>query len=264
MNIYLTIGEFAKLRNIDRKSLRYYEKIGALLPAYVDPKTKYRYYKLEQLVDLDTILMCLELGIPLKEAAKYKNKDGTLNILKLFNDGKEKIDEKFLKLNITLKRLESTILCIQENKIFQNKKNFYTRHINKRYILRKSFTQFNNEIFFRNKAKDLFIEAQSKGMIPIFNFPIGLMVERLNQNTNIYITLEVLPYEINNSEIIILPEGNYLCYQEHSLNLYNFPSYYHDIFADNPNINIITISNMTLEKYENGIFPLEVQAFIGT
>lgn len=262
MDNYLTIGEFAKLRNVDRKSLRYYERIGALIPAYTDPQTKYRYYKLEQLVDLDTILLCLELEIPLKDATKYKNKDGTLDILRLFNDGREKINEKFLRLHITMKRLESSIHSIQENKAFEKKSDFYERHINKRYILRKKFTKFDDELFFRSEAKNLFIEAQSQGLVPIFNFPIGLMVERHNKNLNIYITLELLPYDIDCADVFTLPEGTYLCYQAHSASLHNPATYCLDIFADNASINTVTISNMTLEKYEKGIFPLEIQAFI--
>ena len=119
MDGYLTIGDFAKLRNVDRKSLRYYERIGALIPAYTDPQTNYRYYKLEQLVDLDTILLCLELGIPLKQTANYKNQDGTLDVLRLFSDGKEKFNEKLLKLHTTWKRLESSLSAIQETKPFE-------------------------------------------------------------------------------------------------------------------------------------------------
>lgn len=262
MDSYLTIGDFAKLRNVDRKSLRYYERIGALIPAYIDPQTKYRYYKIEQLVDLDTILVCLELGIPLKEATKYKNEDGTLDILKLFNDGKEKINEKFLRLYLTLKRLESSICSIHETKAFEKKTDFYERHIQKRYILRKQFTHFDDELFFRNEAKDLFIQAQSQGLVPIFNFPVGLMVERLHDSLTAYITLELLPYEINHAPVFILPEGTYLCYQEQSASLYNPATYCFDLFVQHPDVNMVTISNMTLEKYENGIFPLEVQAFI--
>lgn len=262
MDNYLTIGDFAKLRNVDRKSLRYYERIGALIPAYTDPQTKYRYYKLEQLVDLDTILVCLELGIPLKEATKYKNEDGTLDILQLFNDGKDKINEKFLRLHLTLKRLESSIRSIQENKTFENQKSFYKRHLNKRYVIRKPLTRLNDEIFFRKEAKDLFIEAQLHGLIPIFNFPVGVMVERLNEGLTIYITLELLPYELNGAEVFTLPEGTYFCYQEPSASLYDPATYCLDIFSDHPNIHIVTISNMTLEKYDKGIFPLEVQAFI--
>ena len=262
MDTYLTIGEFAKLRNVDRKSLRYYERIGALVPAYTDPKTKYRYNKIEQLVDLDTILMCLELGIPLKNAVNYKNEDGTLNILKLYSDGREKINEKFMRLSITMKRLESSINAIGENKKYQNKDNLYKRHINKRYILRTPLKKPNDEMVFKSQAKDLFIKAENNGLFPIYNFPIGLMIERQKDNVNIYITVELMPYNIDHPEVLTLPDGAYLCYQESSADIYDPSSFCIDIFASNPNVDIITITNITLEEYKNGIFPLEIQAFM--
>lgn len=262
MNTYLTIGEFAKLRNVDRKSVRYYEKIGALLPAYTDPKTKYRYYSLEQLVDLDTILMCLELGIPLKNAVEYKNDDGTLNILRLYHDGKEKINEKFMRLNITMKRLESSIQAIEESKKYQNQETFYQRYINKRYILRTPLKKLDDEIFFKNQAKDLFIKAETNGLVPIYNFPIGLMIERQKDQLNIYITVELMPYHIDFPEVLTLPEGTYVCYQDHSAHIYNPSSYCIDMILSNANIDMVTITNITLEEYKNGIFPLEIQAFM--
>ena len=33
MKGYLSISDFARLRNVNPKSLRYYERIGALIPA---------------------------------------------------------------------------------------------------------------------------------------------------------------------------------------------------------------------------------------
>lgn len=57
-----TISEFAKLRNININSLRYYEKIGVLTPSYTDPKTGYRYYTPDQLSVLDAIL-CIDLHL---------------------------------------------------------------------------------------------------------------------------------------------------------------------------------------------------------
>lgn len=262
MDGYLTIGDFAKLRNVDRKSLRYYERIGSLIPAYTDPQTNYRYYKLEQLVDLDTILLCLELGIPLKQAANYKNQDGTLDVLRLFSDGKEKINEKLLKLHTTWKRLESSLSAIQETKPFEKNEQPYQRHINKRYVLRKRYTQLGDELFFRQEATNLFLDAQSRGLIPLFNFPIGLMIERLNETFHIYITLELLPYNITASDVYVLPEGNYLCKQEAFANLHAPGNSYLQLFAKNPDIKFITFSTMSLEKYTEGIFPLELQAFI--
>lgn len=260
MEHYLTIGEFAQLRNVDRKSLRYYERIGALIPAYIDPHTKYRYYKMEQLVDLDTILICLELGIPLKEAAGYRQEDGTLDISKLFQDGQDKVNEKILRLHLTLRRLESSLRAMQDSKAFQEAQDFYRRNMGRRYVLRTPFHHFGQEISFRNQAKELFLQAQSRGLLPLFNFPVGLMVERQGETVQAFITLELLPYDIDHPDIVTLPEGTYLCRQLPSSNLYDPPSRFLDVFSTLSRVNWVAVSNLTLERYENGIFPLEVQA----
>lgn len=41
--LYFTISEFARLRDININSLRYYEKIGILKPHHVDAQNGYRY-----------------------------------------------------------------------------------------------------------------------------------------------------------------------------------------------------------------------------
>ena len=58
MEQYFLISEFAKLRGININSLRYYEKIGILKPAYVDEKTNYRYILRNSLCYL-TKLFCV-------------------------------------------------------------------------------------------------------------------------------------------------------------------------------------------------------------
>ena len=44
MNQYLSIGKVSKLKNVSIKSLRYYDKIGILRPAFVNAETNYSYY----------------------------------------------------------------------------------------------------------------------------------------------------------------------------------------------------------------------------
>lgn len=87
MKEYLSIGEAAKLKKITIKALRYYEKIGIFVPAYINEETGYRYYKMEQMVVLDFILTCLDLGIPLKQFPAYLEKDGVLDIARILQDG---------------------------------------------------------------------------------------------------------------------------------------------------------------------------------
>lgn len=74
---YLTIGEIGKLTDINPKSIRYYERIGILEPARIDPETGYRYYRLEQIHHLFAIKTCIHFGISLREFPKYY-KNGTL------------------------------------------------------------------------------------------------------------------------------------------------------------------------------------------
>lgn len=87
MEGYFTISEFAKLRNININSLRYYEKIGVLFPAHIDPSTKYRYYSAEQLLILDTLPWCIDIGIPLKDLKQYQDHNKIMGP-KLFEDGR--------------------------------------------------------------------------------------------------------------------------------------------------------------------------------
>ena len=43
MENLLSIGELAKIRNVNVQSLRYYEKLGILIPTYTNPDSGYRY-----------------------------------------------------------------------------------------------------------------------------------------------------------------------------------------------------------------------------
>ena len=64
------IGEFAKLGGVSIKTLRYYDQIGLLQPAAVDPRTQYRLYIPDQLRELATILALKELGASLQEVRR--------------------------------------------------------------------------------------------------------------------------------------------------------------------------------------------------
>lgn len=263
MKEYLTIGDFARLRNVDRKSLRYYERIGALVPAYTDPQTKYRYYTVDQLVDLDTILVCLELGIPLKEASQYRSENGTLDIYRLFQDGKERLNEKLLRLQVTIKRLESSLNAMQKTDLPLHSCCEYERHLKKRYLVKRPLTKPDDERAFRQDAAELFDAAKANGLVPIFNFPVGLLAENYSDGVHLFATLELLPYEAENSEVTILPEGRYLCQENPDMDFYAPSNFCRDLFAQHPDAAFATISNITLQSYENGIFPWEVQIFLG-
>lgn len=63
----LKVGEFSKLGMVSVSLLRYYDKIGLLEPAAVDPINGYRLYRATQLRDLNRIIALKDLGLALEE-----------------------------------------------------------------------------------------------------------------------------------------------------------------------------------------------------
>ncbi len=62
MVILLRIGEFSKKTGVSIRSLRYYDEIDLLKPAEIDLFTGYRYYREEQVNDLEIINKLKSLG----------------------------------------------------------------------------------------------------------------------------------------------------------------------------------------------------------
>lgn len=66
----LKIGEFSVLTQVSIKTLRYYDEVGLLKPAYVDADSGYRYYSASQVPRLHRIIALKYLGFPLDRIAK--------------------------------------------------------------------------------------------------------------------------------------------------------------------------------------------------
>jgi len=64
------IGEFSRIAQVPIKTLRYYDEVGLLPPAEVDPFTDYRYYSADQLARLNRILAFKDLGFSLGEISR--------------------------------------------------------------------------------------------------------------------------------------------------------------------------------------------------
>src|SRR5215472_6376500 len=63
------IGEFAQIAQVSGRQLRFYDQLGLLQPAHIDPQSGYRYYSIRQLPRLNSILALKELGLSLEQIA---------------------------------------------------------------------------------------------------------------------------------------------------------------------------------------------------
>lgn len=99
------IGEVSKLFHISVSSLRHYEQIGLLAPAYVSPDSGYRYYGPEQFEALNTIRYLRALDMPLPEIEDFlKNKD-----IDRIEEKLRQQKETVLKKQQELKRIQQKI-----------------------------------------------------------------------------------------------------------------------------------------------------------
>lgn len=62
-----SIGTFARLGDVSVRTLRHYDEIGLLTPAWIDHATGYRSYRPSQLLRLHRIVALKELGLSLDE-----------------------------------------------------------------------------------------------------------------------------------------------------------------------------------------------------
>lgn len=107
---YFSISEFAKLKGTTAETLRHYNRVGLLLPEYIDPKNGYRYYSTTQSEKLGTILELRELGVSVEVI-----KDFFCNS----NKSKEILEETYEKLCKQIKHLTNV------EKVLKNKIQFF-------------------------------------------------------------------------------------------------------------------------------------------
>ena len=55
METYFSVGEISKLTNVPIQTLRYYDKMGLLKPAYINEQNNYRYYSVNQFIKIDLL-----------------------------------------------------------------------------------------------------------------------------------------------------------------------------------------------------------------
>ncbi|MCD8042227.1 MAG: MerR family transcriptional regulator [Tannerellaceae bacterium] len=211
MKNYLTISEFAKLRGVNINSLLYYEKLGILSPAYVDSHTRYRYYAPEQLSTLDIILLCINLDIPLKDLKQYQD-ENTYWQKKMLEDGRQIAENKINQMQMSLRKIEYSLKCQEEQDQYAGHKGIYQRKIASRFFIVEGYEgEFANITQFGRISTRLFDYAEEKGFSTVL--PSGFMFAFHENEVRQFLFYEVLPTEKKDKKVIEILEGMWSCLQ---------------------------------------------------
>ena len=212
MNRYFTISRFARLRGIDINSLRYYERLGILKPAWTDPHTRYRYYTAEQLSILDMILLCINLGVPLKELKAYFDENGRFQNRALFEEGKRRTQDKIRELEGSLRSIEHTLIFLENTGRYTQKNTPYCRPIAHRRLVTATYGGDLGDINAMETAfASLNTYARERQLYPVL--PMGILNRFAGGRFLRAVYWEISEPLSADERIVELPKGSYRCVQ---------------------------------------------------
>lgn len=178
-NELLSIGEVSKMKNVGVKSLRYYERLGILPPAFVDPQSGYRYYSMNQMVDIDVITTCISLGIPLKELTDYLHPHSVLDIEPLLERGRGIAVQRLRAAQAALLQIDEGLEQIKVQNELKREAGPYCRELDEKLAL---MLPWEGEAFDAKRyvaaITSLYGQLDGLGLVPLFvqgmaRFPNG-------------------------------------------------------------------------------------------
>lgn len=208
---YLTIGEFAKLCEVPRKTLIFYDNIGIFSPEYKNEKG-YRFYSINQYDTFAILSELREIGMPLDEIKDYLDTRNPNNYIEMLYSEKEKINEKINKLKSINEAIDNKIQVAKIGIDATENKQPYIKIMEKEYFIATDIKA--------KTEKDVSLEMIEFIGYCIKNdyykgYPISAMVskecikkERFSDLDKIFMKIEG---EIDSDKLIIKEEGLYAC-----------------------------------------------------
>ena len=118
----LTTAQFAKLHEVNKRTLHYYDQIGLFRPL-TKAENGYRYYDISQSIDFEYIRMLKELNMSIEEIETYRKNPTPADFLKIVNEKEKEIDKQIQKLKdiktVMQRKKEKIVFCetLQEQEI---------------------------------------------------------------------------------------------------------------------------------------------------
>ena len=203
----LTTAQFAKLHEVNKRTLHYYDDIGLFCPLTKE-ENGYRYYDISQSIDFEYIRMLKELNMSIKEIEMYRKQPTPDNFLKIADTKEQELDKEIRKLK-NIKRIlqakkEQIVFCesLQEQEI-------RVEECKSERILTFPYDFSEDDIY------QIFSPLKSTWGIEQIRMGIGSFISLdnvYNMNFTKYDGIYTIP--LNNKSVsnsFIKPKGRYLC-----------------------------------------------------
>ncbi len=216
----LTIGQFAALHGINKKTLMWYDEIGLFHPEAIDPENGYRYYSYHQSSILETILLLRELNVSTEEIRIFIQNRSAASMERLLREKIEDLNHEIAHL----KAVRKTLSCH-----CQNMQTLQTMDLSEISLVEKKerclvTVAIEKDTSFDKLVEMIIDETKKYQLRRLHDASYGTMiaVESLRQgNYEDYSRLFIeIPFPIKKKGLHIQPAGRYLraFYQESSEN----------------------------------------------
>jgi len=214
----------SKFTGVGSKALRYYERIGILLPTFTDPDSGYRYYSFNQIYLIQIIQICIELDIPLNTLTQFIDANQTIDYSALLAYGKEVAQKKLEAIERGLKFITD---AEQEIALIEGHRNYaeiYSREIPEKYVYAvPCIESFDNADLV--EVTKSFFDLEFEDNFDEFLLEFGFMGEHLPTGVKRYMFIE-LPvaerlYEKAKANLKVIPAGKYFCTQSDTSQIEN-------------------------------------------
>lgn len=206
----LTIGQFAALHGINKKTLMWYDEIGLFHPSFIHPENGYRYYSYGQSAILETVLLLRELDVPVDEIQAFMKNRSAASMKELLQEKIEDLDRNMAHLRAIRKTL--SYHC-------QNMQTLLTMDLSEISIVRKKerslvTVDINQETTFDKQVEMITAETKKYQLRRLHDASYGTMIAvdslrkgDLADYSKLFIEI---PFSIKRDGLHIQPAGDYV------------------------------------------------------
>ena len=130
----LPIGRMARINHVTVATLRLYDRMGLLKPAFIDPISGYRYYDIQQNARLDMIAYMKELGMSLAEIQDVLDKEDITLIEEILSEKNEQIYRQYRELKDRHASVARAIASIERYRKSPDTGTTSLEYIDQRYV----------------------------------------------------------------------------------------------------------------------------------
>ncbi|WP_053956660.1 MerR family transcriptional regulator [Inediibacterium massiliense] len=133
-NFHFLSGQICKIFNITKQTLIFYDKINLIKPSYVNEKTKYRYYSLNQFPKFYLILSLKASGFSLNDIQTILSNHSLETTKQMLTTQIETLSTEIKKLKTMKKSLEHNLSRIKEGETLYDPHKIYQKYIKDQYL----------------------------------------------------------------------------------------------------------------------------------